>query len=274
MQKILILIFVGILVLPTIVDVSVAGEKEYIHLGKWTEVELDHIIRECARICDVGKRIDLLSAQFLNLEYQDSTLIGDMNTPEVFVIDLRGVDCFTYIDYVEAMRRSACFSEFKENLKKVRYQLGKVDFIKRNHFFTDWREFNPGHIEDVTKQIGNGKTKSIVKRLNKKEGGAYFLPGISPREQEVHYIPCDAIDDDLLGKLRTGDYVGIYTERKGLDVSHTGIIIKKRDEIYLRHASSIKTLRKVVDQDLRKYISKKPGLVVLRPKEKIRSPSP
>jgi hypothetical protein len=66
--------------------------------------------------------------------------------------------------------------------------------------------------------------------------------------------------------MRTGDYVGIYSEIKGLDVSHVGIVIKDGDKIYLRHASSQKKQRKVVDQDFKDYIFKKPGIIVFRPK--------
>src|ERR1700757_4891399 len=110
--------------------------KELVFLGKWNEKKLDHIIRESSGIQDLGKRIDFLSEQFLNVNYKESTLIGNINTPEVFVINLEGMDCFTYIDYVEAMRLSSSFSQFKENLRRVRYQSGKVTFENRNHFFT------------------------------------------------------------------------------------------------------------------------------------------
>jgi len=68
-----------------------------------------------------------------------------------------------------------------------------------------------------------------------------------------------------VGKLSTGDYVGIYTELPGLDVTHTGIIIKKNGRTYLRHASSRNVNDRVVDEDLLEYMQNKPGLVVFRP---------
>ena len=68
-----------------------------------------------------------------------------------------------------------------------------------------------------------------------------------------------------MGRLRIGDYIGIYAEADGLDVSHVGIIVRRAGRIFLRHASLIE--RMVVDQDLRAYISEKPGIVVLRPEE-------
>lgn len=238
----------------------------HIILGNWTQDKLEHMMNESSKIKGAGARINFLSRQFLGMDYKESTLIGDTNTKEVFVINLEGVDCFTFIDYIEAMRLSCSFSEFKENLKKVRYRAGRVAFKNRNHFFTDWREFNSEFIYDITGEISAQNTNSITKILNYKKDGTYFLNGIEPVQREIKYIPSHVIDDSVMDKIKTGDYAGIYSEVKGLDVSHVGIIIKHRDSIYLRHASSEKKNRNVVDQDFRNYISDKPGLIVLRPK--------
>lgn len=240
--------------------------KTDINLGKWKQDKLDSLLKESSGIKTAGLRIDFISRQFLNTDYKESTLIGDINTPEVFVVNLGGVDCFTFIDYVEAMRLSASFSEFRENLKKVRYRTGCVSFENRNHFFTDWREHNSEFVNDVTEQICGQKTERTIKTLNKKADGTYFLPGIHAQQREVQYIPSDVIDDSVIDKLMTGDYAGIYSEREGLDVSHVGIIIKDKDSIFLRHASSEKKYEKVIDRDFKEYISDKPGLIVLRPR--------
>jgi hypothetical protein len=52
---------------------------------------------------------------------------------------------------------------------------------------------------------------------------------------------------------------------KGLDVSHVGIVIRDERRLYLRHASSQETTGKVIDQDLKGYITDKPGILVFRP---------
>ncbi len=244
----------------------IVNTEELITLGKWNESRLNQIINESSQLKDVSKRIDFLSEKFLNVHYQESTLIGDISTPEVFVIDLEGVDCFTYVDYVEAMRLSNSFHEFRENLRTVRYRSGSVSFLNRNHFFTDWEYFNSSHVDDITEKIGGDKTKTALKTLNEKMDGAYFLPGIPPKERKVHFIPSHALDDEILLKLRSGDYIGIYSNLDGLDVSHVGILIKHTDKVYLRHASSLDQHRKVIDEDFMSYISNKPGIVIFRPK--------
>ncbi|WP_333653683.1 N-acetylmuramoyl-L-alanine amidase-like domain-containing protein [Dissulfurispira sp.] len=235
---------------------------ESVILGRWTEERLNAIMREAAEIQGAGERIAFFSEKFLGLPYQEKTLIGDIKTPEVFVINLSAVDCFTFIDYIEAMRLSSSFSEFKENLRRVRYKTGKVAFENRNHFFTDWVESNSEFVEDVTEGIGGKNAIKVEKMLNVKEDGTYFLNGIDPKKHVVKYIPSAVIDDSIMNKLRTGDYAGIYSEVHGLDVSHVGIIIKDSERVYLRHASSVK--RKVVDEDFRDYIANKPGIVILR----------
>ena len=180
-------------------------------------------------------------------------------------MNLEGMDCFTYIDYVEAMRLSENADDFRGNLKHIRYQEGNITFENRNHFFSDWPTQNSKNVRDVTHQIGGNKTIEVEKNLNLKSDGSKFLPGIAVVNRKIHYIPASRIDEDLLNKLHTGDYVGIYTDIEGLDVTHTGIIIRKDGGVYLRHASSRKKNQKVVDEDFKKYVQNTPGVVIFRP---------
>jgi hypothetical protein len=71
-----------------------------------------------------------------------------------------------------------------------------------------------------------------------KEDGSVFLPGLRIVEREISYVPAGRVEGPVEGRLRTGDYVGIYSLTEGLDVSHVGIFIRKGDACCLRHASS------------------------------------
>ena len=235
-------------------------------LGKWTRDSLDNMLRKSSSYSTPRERINYLSSLFLGTAYKESTLLGDIAAPEVFVINLQEVDCLTFIEYIEAMRLSGSFHEFERTLEKIRYRSGKVAFSSRKHFFTDWSEFNTGFVDDVTKHIGGRETILVRKQLNSKEDGTYFLYGIQPFSREIEYIPSNALADKLVENLKTGDYVGIYSATPGLDVSHVGIFIKTGDRAYLRHASSAKEQMKVIDQDFKSYIINKPGIIVLRPK--------
>lgn len=240
--------------------------KEKIILGKWTEEYIDALLKVSWAIDDIADRISYLSSQLLNTGYEESTLIGNTDTPETFVINLRRVDCFTFLDYIEAMRLSRSFAEFRENLRNLRYRSGIVAFESRNHFFSDWKHYNADLVEDVTSYIADDKCLSETKKLNEKEDGTYYITGIPVTEREITYIPSHLIDGPLINKLRSGDYLGIYSTNKGLDVSHAGIFIRDENSVYLRHASSVDEYRKVIDQDLNFYIKNKPGIIVLRPK--------
>lgn len=231
--------------------------------GRMPEGVLDSLMREAAAIGDAGQRIEFISRHFLGTPYRETTLIGDLRTPEVFVINLREMDCLTFLEYVEAMRRSASFPEFQDNLLRVRYRSDFPSFPGRNHFFTDWRDARGGLIRDVTRELGAAAV-AVRKDLNTKSDGSPLLPGITPIQRTIHYVPAVAVED-ALGQVRTGDYVGIYADQQGLDVSHAGIAIRGQEGVMLRHASSREEYRRVLDEPLDYYLKGKPGIIVFRP---------
>ena len=234
------------------------------NMCKWTSNILDNIMREAARITDTGERIGFISRQFLNTPYKESSLIGSLTVPEDLVIDLEGMDCMTFIEYVEAMRLSGTYAEFTINLRMVRYKKGIDAYESRRHFFTDWVGHAPQTVEDVTTIVGGVKTVKVRKRLNLNSDGTYILPGIGITEREISCMPVDAIDNIVIEQIKTGDYAGIYCDKDGLDVTHAGIIIKDENDVYLRHASSRKDTYKIVDENLIKYLTGKNGLIILR----------
>ena len=241
-------------------------EKTRITLGAWSQTRIDKLLAEASRIDDAGSRIAFLSRHFLDTPYGESTLIGSDGAPEELVVNLATLDCFTFIDYIEAMRLASSFADFLKRLREIRYREGVVSYISRNHFFTDWKEFNERLVDDVTAMIGRERTRQKLKTLNRKTDGSLFLEGIPARSRAVDYIPSTTIDQDLVDRLHNGDYTGIYTDTDGLDVSHVGIVIKESAGVYLRHASSATASRRVIDQVFGDYIKKKPGVVVLRPR--------
>ena len=183
--------------------------------------------------------------------------------PEQLIVNLEFVDCFTYLDYVEAIRLSHSFDDFIENLVQVRYKGGVIAYEKRRHFFTDW--IDSGRVEDVTAQIGGLSTREIMKTLNVKSDGSRsssrYSDGYTTLESGT-----PRVDQAAMHVLHTGDYLGIYEETEGLDVSHVGLVVKDevRMTILLRHASS--AMGKVVDQDLYEYLASKSGIIILRPR--------
>jgi hypothetical protein len=237
--------------------------EEAIDLGPWTEEDINRLLKYTSLLDTPAQKISFLSSQFLLTPYGESTLIGNRDK-EIFTINLDRVDCFTFIEYIEAMRISGSFNEFRENLKKIRYKSGVISFKKRNHFFTDWRIYNKTLVKDVTHRISDNCSE-VWKSLNKKDRGEKWIPYIPVVRRKMRFIKSRFIHDQVIKNLQTGDYAGIYSDDNGLDVSHVGIIIKYDDVIFFRHASSHKARRRVIDEDFKEYISKKPGLIVFRP---------
>lgn len=210
-----------------------------------------------------GEAISRVSSAFLATPYQEGTLIGGPNTPEALVANFNGVDCFTLADYVEALTRSSDQKTFLHNLAQTRYTGGKVDYLSRRHFFSDWFATEPRNARDITTEISSDYVVAD-KQLNRKKDGSEYIPGLGIHPRKINYLPTKAINEQVLSRLKTGDYIGIYSPLDGLDVSHVGIVVHHDGQVWLRNASSLAANRKVVDSPLMEYIHSKPGIVVLR----------
>ena len=241
-----------------------ANGNEYIDLGRFSKESINEMLNKASQMETDSKKIEYISEKFLGIPYKSSTLIGDSEHSEKLTINLAGVDCFTLLDYVEAMRLSGNYDQFRQNLVKTRYKGSDIEYRKRNHFFTDWSVYNDLVI-DVTGKIGEGKTSSELKQLNRINRDKRYLPDIPVVSRNVYFITSGDISKDIATRIRTGDYIGIYSKMPGLDVSHTGIAIRRSGKLYFRNASSMSINEKVVDEPLLEYIKNKPGIVILRP---------
>ena len=215
------------------------------------------------RPSESNKLPNYFSSAFLGRPYKAHTLIGDKNNKEVFVLNLDEMDCFTYLDYIQSLIESKDYYSFISKLKYVRYKDGIVSFKNRNHFFYDWSQ-NVKGLLDVTSIIFPQNSVKITKNLNLKDDGKFFLEGITVKKVYISYLPSKHIKKNNLEKLKSGDYIGIYTHIKGLDVSHVGIFIKKEQGYFYRNASSLSKNNKIVDTDFLDYIKDKPGIIIYR----------
>ncbi|WP_301817252.1 DUF1460 domain-containing protein [Burkholderia orbicola] len=232
-----------------------------------TSAKLDILLADRALHAsdDTGQMIDRMSRALLGTPYRADTLIGSSTSPEQLVIDLQGVDCFTYLDYVEALRKSATKAAFIRNLIDTRYVDGEVSFLKRKHFFTDWAYKPRRNADDVTARV-SVRAETVKKALNRRSDGGTYVPGVPVTERSVTFIPAAFVDNYVVSQLKTGDFIGIYARADGLDVTHVGIFVRTERGPMLRNASSLEKNRRVVDSPFLEYVSKTPGIVVLRPK--------
>lgn len=206
------------------------------------------------------------SAQFLGVPYSAGTLVGSVNVPERLVVNFSDVDCFTFVDYVEALKRSRNQADFIPNLTAVRYLNGVVAFSSRRHFFSEWTMGQRPVAVDLTREI-SGAAVSVEKLLNQDEHGLAIVQGAPVIRKVVNYIPSKSVSATVVKRLRTGDYIGIYSSRLGLDVSHVGIFVMTKAGPVFRNASSRKEVMRVIDSPFISYVQDKPGIVVFRSTE-------
>lgn len=251
---------------------KVTSERQHIplNLDGYTARKLNTLLSEYPEPNpdDIGQMNNLISRAFLGTPYTANKLRGSASVPEELVIDFQGLDCFTYLDYVEALRKSSHEGDFVKNLIQTRYVNGDLDFLHRRHFFTDWSHTEQKLADDVTAQV-SPHAVTVVKSLNRKADGNPYLPGVPEVERDITYIPSQFINDRTISHLQTGDYIGIYTQLSGLDVTHTGFFIRTSKGPVLRNASSKEKNRKVVDSPFMDYVAKTPGIVVLRARKQL-----
>ncbi|MDA5489843.1 DUF1460 domain-containing protein [Yersinia kristensenii] len=257
--------------LALIVALAGCGAKnsphEQVDIDNYTANRITSIIETQVKTTDnhqpAGEVINKVSADFLGTPYKANMLIGSPTKPEELVIDFRGLDCFTYLDYVNSLRKSKDTADFVQQLIATRYIDSDVSYKNRKHFFTDWSHQQPLNAQDVTARISSHAV-TVTKFLNQKKDGGEFIPTLGTVKRDVIYIPAEFINEAVVSQLKTGDYIGIYTKINGLDVTHTGIFIMTPDGPMLRNASSLKSNMKVVDSPFIQYVKDKPGIIVLR----------
>ncbi|NQY75118.1 MAG: DUF1460 domain-containing protein [Candidatus Margulisbacteria bacterium] len=265
--KVLVIVFAFCFVTLSNISASssetISSRNCQIALGAWSEVKINRLISDIQPYSP-SKRISMISEKFLNTSYEAHTLIGSYEDPEKLVVNLDGIDCFTFLDYVEALRLAGNYSSFIDNIINIRYKKSRISYDHRNHFFSDWKSNNADHVEDVTREVGLNKTEILSKNINLKKKGSFWLKGIKSQKRDLLVISVSNIDKEILSRLKNGDYIGLYSTQKGLDAYHLGIFIRNEKGSFLRHASL--SDKKVLDSPFLDYLQKTNGIIVYRPK--------
>ena len=242
------------------------GSADTVQISPTNERRLQELLGERNRLAaaNPAQLSAGISALFLQVPYGANTLVGSATVPEQLIVELTRVDCFTYADYVEALKRSSDRAGFLAQLTQIRYRGGDVSFTQRRHFFTDWAADAPAIAADVTASLG-APTEQVAKMLNVKDSGESYLPGLAPQPRTIVYLPSARVSDGVIANLHDGDYLGAYATFGGLDVTHVGIFLHAPTGPVLRNASSLRANNQVVDTPLKEYLGTVPGIVVLRP---------
>jgi N-acetylmuramoyl-L-alanine amidase-like protein len=218
---------------------------------------VEQLLSETKSERGAGSRIEALSRHFLGHPYQPNPLIGSADTAEVFTASLDGFDCVTFIETILALARASNVDEFTEWLRKIRYEQGRIQWERRNHYMTQW--------------IGNNERQGIIRPVSvpavpviSSERVLDSVPGLAAQRATVKCVPKPAMPR-LEPYLESGDLIFFVSTRKNLDVFHAGIIVRDGNRVLMRHASLSQGL--VVEQELSKFLkaNRMAGVIVARP---------
>ena len=238
----------------------------------------------------VGERVGHFAQSLTGAPYLDGTL--EAPGPEACRITTLGYDCVTFMEtclnlgrVVRPTGARPGASDLEAAITKTRYRKGKVEgYASRLHYTSEWIADNvaKGVVEDVTVGLGGialplkldfmsthpqsypalRSDPALVAAIREIEKRATRIPRL--------FVPRERVAS-IENRLRTGDLVAIATTIKGLDYSHTGIVV--RDEAGVArfvHASS-KNGRVMMDGRISDYLARGPqsnaGITVVRPKE-------
>jgi hypothetical protein len=206
-----------------------------------------------------ASRIEVLSGHFLGHPYKPNPLIGSADTDEVFTASFDGFDCVTYIETVLALARASSVDRFIEWLRKIRYEDGRVQWERRNHYMTLW----------IRNNIRNGILRPVSPPgvpIHSKERILNVIPGLTAQRTRIKCFP-KASAPRLERYLQTGDLIFFVSTRNNLDVFHAGIIARDGKRLLMRHAS--RSQGSVVEQELSEFLeaNRMSGLITARPQE-------
>ncbi len=247
------------------------------HASESDSIKICKLLEESKRYSQADDVVSYFAQKFVGIPYVANTL--EVNDEEQLVVNLRQMDCTTYVETVVSLALCVqngqfTYQDYINALRNLRYRNGVIDgYGSRLHYFSDWIDNNEnmGFVKEV--QLPNPPFSAIqVLNLDfmSKHPHSYKALRISPylveeiRETEINlngkkmnYIPKSSLaNTSLLRKvIRNGDILAIVTNVKGLDIAHLGIALWRKDGLHMLHASS-KQGRVVEDNNtLRTYLN-------------------
>jgi len=230
--------------------------------------------------------IEVVGKSLLGTEYVAGTLDKNINT-EKLVIKITGLDCVTFVENTLTISRiiragNIDFDSYVKELQKIRYRDGEINgYPSRLHYFTDWIYDNEkkGIVQDITQDIGgipyskdiNFMTSHInsYKQLIDNQEYISELKKIEDdiNSRKIFYIKKKDVDK-FYDKMQTGDIIATTTDIAGLDVTHTGFILKQNGKTLFMHASITKGEIIISKEELKEYLQgnkKQSGIIIARP---------
>ena len=235
----------------------------------------------------IGEIVGRVGIELIATPYVGFTLEHTVDR-EVCTINLVGLDCVTFFESSLAFARmlksgGRTTREMIEQVQLTRYRGGVLgDYSSRLHYTMDWFDDNvkKGTVRMLTPTLpGNVVFHSHVNWMTthptsykQLHADTTLIEKIANFESELNrrehiFLPKEniAAAEPL---MQTGDILGITTDGKGIDISHTGLLYKDREGIvHFLDASSIH-MKVTLESRLSEFMNrskKSTGVMIARP---------
>lgn len=258
-------------------------EVKYLQKDSIVATEL---LKSCMNECKAKDNSLMYFARKLkSVPYVARTLEGGER--ERLVVNLRQLDCTTYVENVIALylcikNGETTFRDFCNYLRKIRYENGIVTYPTRLHYFSYWIDQNTltGIVREIVPQDSSVTEDSeydiYYMSSNPEKYPALrkdtsLIDDIAEMEKyfdgkTYRYIPKAKLKnpESLQPYIKDGDIIAIVTNKKGLDISHIVFAAWHKGNLHLLNASSIH--KKVVEEpmSLYKYMMRHPSQTGIR----------
>ncbi|MDX2194518.1 MAG: DUF1460 domain-containing protein [Gemmatimonadales bacterium] len=240
-----------------------------------------------------GRALATVGRMLVGTPYAPGTLEG--RGPERLVVNLRVLDCVTFVDNALALTRfarrdgvaaladpAAARARYEKYLRALRYREGRLDgYASRLHYYSDFlaEQERAGHLRVLGDELGAMLDRRPIDFLTR---NAATIPALADPATRVRVAAAERALTDGPGRrwipkgwlpfverrLEDGDILAMVSNVPGLDVVHVGIAVREADgRVYLLNAplvgQSVHVSELPLDQHLRARGSQA-GVIVAR----------
>jgi hypothetical protein len=209
----------------------------------------------------LGKAIATLGVTFVGATYRPATL--EVPGPERLVVNLRELDCVTFVENVLALvrfiredgvgllrDRPTARAKYEGYLRELRYRDGTIaGYPSRLHYFSEWlaEADRHGRLSLLARDLGGVADSERIDFMSTHPGSYRQLADPSVRdaiaamESRLNgagprwFLPEGAIAA-AAPRIRDGDVIAATSTVAGLDVAHTGFALWRGGRLHLLHA--------------------------------------
>lgn len=199
--------------------------------------------------------IPTVASYWMGIPYLANTL--EVDGDEHLVVNLREMDCTTYVEYVLAIssilnNEEPTWNDFTQALLKIRYRDGEINgYNSRLHYFTEWlqNKVENGTLILISDSIGDAEFNSNVSFMSQNpqyyrqlKNDSSMVERVRQTEKEIAKYRMRQITkekiSDVEAYIKDGDIIALVSTVNGLDISHVGFAQFVGSRLHFLHAST------------------------------------